>query len=524
MPGRLSNGLLMRAAYPAVSSAHSRLLGHGSVRLYDVGRYGSSTLPPGPPLPRFLQTMAFVFAPAPFLDACRRRYGDVVTMGTLFDSKFVMVFDPEIVKQVFRGPHEQLRAGEANAPLGPVLGPRSVLLLDGDEHLRQRRLMLPAFHGERMREYEQVMTAAADRTIDSWPVGETFTLLPAMQSLTLDVIMHAVFGVEEGPQQEELKRRVRAMLDPVGNRAAILHDDAVRRAARRRPGGWSASQRQRRAVDEMIYAEIARRRDADDLEERTDVLSMLLLARDEDGEAMTDAELRDELVTLVVAGHETTATGLAWAFEELLRSPAGARARAGRGGRGRHGLPRRRREGDAAPAHGRAGRRPRGARRAVPAERLHDPAGDRDQPLDRRASTGAPTAIPTRPSSGPERFLGPDAPDTYTWIPFGGGTRRCLGASFATFEMRVVIARVLERASLASAGPPEKGVRKGVTIVPTAGRAREADAGAAAGVSPRSRRSLVGRRRTRGWRPAPSAPPACEPGERPTPRPRTPRR
>jgi cytochrome P450 len=154
-----------------------------------------ASMPPGPPLPRLLQTLGFIFAPAPFLDACRRRYGDVVTMGTLFDPKFVMVFDPEVVKQVFRGPHEQLRAGEANAPLGPVLGPRSVLLLDGDEHLRQRRLMLPSFHGERMREYESVMTRAADRAIDSWPVGETFTLLPTMQSLTLYVIMHAVFGV-----------------------------------------------------------------------------------------------------------------------------------------------------------------------------------------------------------------------------------------------------------------------------------------------------------------------------------------
>ena len=181
-----------------------------------------------------------MFAPAPFLDACRRRYGDVVTMGTLFDSKFVMVFDPDVVKQVFRGPHEQLRAGEANAPLGPVLGPRSVLLLDGAEHLRQRKLMLPAFHGERMREYEQVMTAAADRTIDAWPVGETFTLLPAMQSLTLDVIMHAVFGVEEGPQQEEMKRRVRAMLDPVGNRAAILLM-LLSGGGSALPGGWSAS-------------------------------------------------------------------------------------------------------------------------------------------------------------------------------------------------------------------------------------------------------------------------------------------
>jgi cytochrome P450 family 135 len=424
-------------------------------------------LPPGPPLPRFVQTFAFVFAPAPFLDACRRRYGDVVTMGTLFDSKFVMVFDPDVVKQVFRGPHEQLRAGEANAPLGPVLGPRSVLLLDGDEHLRQRRLMLPSFHGERMREYESVMTRAADRAIDSWPVGEPFTLLPTMQSLTLDVIMHAVFGVEEGPRQEEMKRRVRAMLDPVGNRAAIL---LMMLSGGRLgvTGRVERFQRQRKAVDEMIYAEIARRRGADDLAERTDVLSMLLLATDEQGEAMTDAELRDELVTLVVAGHETTATGLSWAFELLLRNPAVlARARAAVA------------EDDTAyldavvketlrrrtvvPGVGRV---VRGAPFALNGYVI--PPGIEINPsiagMHRRADS-----YPDPTEFRPERFLGDDPPDTYTWIPFGGGTRRCLGASFAMFEMRIVISRVLARAQLEAVGRPESGVRKGVTIVPRRG-------------------------------------------------------
>jgi cytochrome P450 len=424
-------------------------------------------MPPGPRIPRFLQTMGFIFAPAPFLDACRRRYGDVITMGTLFDPKFVMVFDPEVVKTVFRGPHEQLRAGEANAPLGPVLGARSVLLLDGQEHLRQRKLMLPSFHGERMREYENVMIAAADRAIDAWPVGETFTLLPSMQRLTLDVIMHAVFGVEEGPLQEEMKRRVRTMLDPVGNRAAIL---LMMLSGGRMgvTGRVERFQRQRQAVDEMIYAEIARRRAAEDLEERTDVLSMLLLAHDEQGEAMTDAELRDELVTLVVAGHETTATGLAWAFEMLLRNPAVlARAEAAVA------------EGDTAyldavvketlrrrtvvPGVGRVVR-------GAPFE-LNGfviPPGIEINPsiagMHRRAdSYPDPTAF------RPERFLGDDAPDTYTWIPFGGGTRRCLGAAFASFEMRVVIERVLARAALRTIGRAESGVRKGVTIVPRRG-------------------------------------------------------
>jgi cytochrome P450 len=318
-----------------------------------------------------------------------------------------------------------------------------------------------------MREYETVMTAAADRTIDSWPVGETFTLLPAMQSLTLDVIMHAVFGVEEGPRQEELKRRVREMLDPVGSRAAILL--MILSGGRLGvTGRVERFQRQRRAVDELIFAEIGRRRAAEDLEQRTDVLSMLLLARDEQGEAMTDAELRDELVTLVVAGHETTATGLAWAFELLLRNPpvlARAQAAVAAGDiayldavvketlRRRTVVP--------------------GVGRVVRGEpfRLNGyviPPGIEINPsiagMHRRAdSYPDPTAF------RPERFLGDDPPDTYTWIPFGGGTRRCLGASFATFEMRVVIARVLARAQLTPVGRPESGVRKGVTIVPRRG-------------------------------------------------------
>jgi cytochrome P450 len=266
-------------------------------------------MPKGPRLPRLLQTMSFVFFPVPWVEACRRRYGDLVTFSTMFDSCFVMVFDPDAVKQLFRGSPEQLRAGEANAPLGPVVGNRSVLLLDGADHLRQRRLMLPPFHGERMRAYEEVIRDATDRAIESWPVDREFTLLPAMQSLTLDVIMRAVFGVEAGPRQDELKRRVRAMIDPVGSRLGLLV--MVLSGGRiGTPEGLQCFDERRGMVDELIYDEIARRRDAPDLSEREDVFSMLLLARDEDGESMTDKELGDELVTLLVAGHETTATGL----------------------------------------------------------------------------------------------------------------------------------------------------------------------------------------------------------------------
>jgi cytochrome P450 len=400
------------------------------------------------------------------VDACRRRYGDLVRFSTLFDSCFVMVFEPGLVKEVLRAPPEHLRAGEANAVLGPVVGERSVLLLDGAEHLRERRLLLPPFHGARMRAYEAVMREAADRAIESWPVGEAFELLPSMQSLTLDVIVRAVFGVDEAPRQEELKRRLRAMIDPVASRLGVLvlalSGGRFGTAAGRR------FEEHRRQVDELIYDEIARRRAAPDLEEREDVLSMLLLARDEDGEAMTDRELRDELATLLVAGHETTATALAWAFELLLRNRRVLeRLRAGLA------------EGDdylGAVIKETLRVRPviLGIGRVVRGEPFElggylIPPGVELNPsiagIHRRADRYRDPA-----AFRPERFLGDDTPDGYAWLPFGGGTRRCLGASFATFEMGVVIRRVLERARLRpSDRAPERGVRRGVTFVPRRG-------------------------------------------------------
>ena len=279
----------------------------------------AQALPPGPRLPRWMQTAGFLLFPAPWIDLCRRRYGDVVTFRSLFDPQFVMVFDVDLVKQVFRGSPDRLHAGEANALLGPVVGERSVLLLDGAEHLRQRKLLLPPFHGQRMRAYEEVMVEAADRTIDSWPVGTEFTLLPSMQALTLDVIVRAVFGVTDEARSVELKRRLRVMIDPVASRVGVLL--LVLTGGRRGSGAGEEFARQRRAVDELIYEEIAARRSVDDLASREDVLSMLVMARDEGGSPMTDEELRDELLTLLVAGHETTATALAWAFELLMRNP-----------------------------------------------------------------------------------------------------------------------------------------------------------------------------------------------------------
>src|ERR1700722_3064310 len=238
-------------------------------------------LPPGPRLPRILQTAGFLFAGPRFLEACRRRYGSAVTFSTVFDSRFVMLFDPALVKELFQGSNEQPHAGGANALLGPVLGERSVLLLDGAEHLRHRRLLLPPFHGARMAAYADTMIAATDLEIDSWPVGSEFPLLPSMQALTLRVIVQAVFGYSPAAAEDELRRRLRAMVEPLASPRglpliALLGRLGAGSAANKR---FEAS---RRAVDEILYAEIARRRGEPDLEQRGDVFSALLLAQDED--------------------------------------------------------------------------------------------------------------------------------------------------------------------------------------------------------------------------------------------------
>ena len=424
--------------------------------------------PPGPPLPALVQTLSLMLAPRRYLEACRRRYGDVVTLSTKFDSNFVMVFDPALVKEVFRAPADRLHAGKANELLGPALGERSLLLLDGEEHLRQRKLMLPPFHGRRLAAYESVMVEAADREIDRWPVGEPFALMPSMQQLTLEVIMRTVFGLYEGAHRDELKRRIRAMLDPVSRRVGILvlalsggrfgDSGAMRRFAERRA-----------ALDELLFDEIARRRAAPDLDERDDVFSMLVLARDEDGRALSDAELRDELVTLLVAGHETTATALAWTFELLLRNPrvlAELEERLAAG------------DGEYLDAVVKESLRARpvipGVGRVVQREPFELAGYEIPPGIEINPSiSGVHRRREAYPQPGefrPERFLGADPPDTYTWIPFGGGVRRCLGAPFALMEMRLVARRVLARTRLEPVDPrPEKVERRGITMVPARG-------------------------------------------------------
>jgi cytochrome P450 len=425
-------------------------------------------MPPGPRLPRVVQTAGFMLGSSPwFIDACRRRFGDVVTFRTVFDSRFVMVFDPALVKELFQGPGEQLRAGEANAMLAPVVGERSVLLLDGSEHLRHRRLMLPPFHGRRMQAFAEAMRRSADLEIDSWPVGEPFALLPSMQSLTLRVMMQAVFGYEPGPAEEELRGRVRAMVEPLARPRSLALLAALPMLLGRQARLNDRFASARRAVDEVLFAEIARRRALGDeaLTDKDDVFSALLLAEDEEGRRLSDAEVRDELVTLLLAGHETTATGLAWCFDLVLHAPA-VHARALR------------REEHYLDAVVKESLRIRpvipGVGRVVRGEpfRLGEyviPPGIEINPsirvIHRREDI-----YPDAGTFRPERFLGDDPPDTYSWIPFGGGTRRCLGASFALTEMRIVLARVLERTVLSAADrEPAKVQFRAITLAPRDG-------------------------------------------------------
>ncbi|MFZ0088571.1 MAG: cytochrome P450 [Solirubrobacteraceae bacterium] len=424
----------------------------------------STVLPPGPRLPRLLQTAGFVLGGARFLDACRRSYGNIVTLGTVFDERFVMVFDPQLVKQVFQGSSDQLHAGEANALLGPILGRRSVLLLDGVEHLRHRRLLLPPFHGQRMLAHADTMRACADTEIDRWPVGETFTLLPTLQSLTLRVILRAVFGYAPGAAEDELSARLRAMVEPLSRPRGLLVLSSVIRGRENRRAAREF-ERRKRAVDEIIYAEIARRRADPELAERDDVFSGLLLARDEDGVGLSDGEIRDELLTLLLAGHETTATGLAWTLDLVLHTP--------------RVLSRARERDDAyldalvkeslrlRPVIAGVGRVVR--ERPFPLGGYEIPVGVEINPsisaIHRRADL-----YPDPAAFLPERFLGDDPPDTYTWLPFGGGTRRCLGASFALTEMRIVLARVLERATLRAVDPaPATPQFRAITLAPKGG-------------------------------------------------------
>jgi cytochrome P450 len=416
-------------------------------------------LPPGPRSPAPVQTVRWALRPVPFMEACRRRYGEVFTVRLVALGPVVFLADPAAVREVFTGDGTRFEAGEGNRILEPVVGSRSVLLLDGREHLRQRRLLLPPFHGERLRAYAGLVREAAERDLASWPLGRPFPLRERMQAITLQIIAHAVFGVEPA-RGAQLRAALRGMLDVTGRSAVVAMVPALQRDF----GPWSPWARFRRArgaVDALVYAEIARRRAEPP---GPDVLSLLLEATDEDGQKLSDEEVRDELVTLLVAGHETTATALAWAFERLLRHPAAMARLRDEVGRGEEAY---------LEAVVKETLRLRSVlsivvRRLVEPTELAGhalPAGARVAPCLHLVHR-SPRLHPEPTRFRPERFLD-GGPEPYTWIPFGGGTRRCLGAGFALLEMREVLRAVVLQADLRPALPGSEGTRRrGVTLSP----------------------------------------------------------
>jgi cytochrome P450 len=275
------------------------------------------TLPPEPTSSPLVQTLKWAFRPLPFMQECREKLGDSFSVKFLgFERPMVLISDPKAVKALYMEREHGLPPGR-NIFLEPILGSRSLLLLEGADHLAHRKLMLPAFHGERMRSYESIVAEIVDAEIDSWPLDEEFAIHPRMQAITLEVILRVVFGVASGPRLEQLRDRLGKLLVETSSPVTQLFVLATRRFGSRYP--LAKIEAGMKEVDELLYAEIAEHRRRDDLEERDDMLSALILARFEDGEGMTDTELRDQLMTLLLAGHETTATGLAWTFDLLLR-------------------------------------------------------------------------------------------------------------------------------------------------------------------------------------------------------------
>ncbi|HEX2266086.1 MAG TPA: cytochrome P450 [Solirubrobacterales bacterium] len=427
-----------------------------------------SALPPGPSMPTALQMVGFWTRPLSFMDRCRERYGRRFTIRLPFTPPFVMIADPDEVKQVFTAPPDVLHPGEGAKVLEPVVGANSVILLDEGAHMEQRKLMLPAFHGERMERLTGLMEEVTAEEVAAIPRDVPLAIHPRMQDLTLKIILRAVFGLDPGARFEALRERLQAMLE-FGERPISLMpptpDSLVAKVAER-VGPYAHFTRMQEEVDEVLFALIAERRAEG--ADRDDVLAMLLEARHEDGSPMSEQEVRDELLTLLVAGHETTASALAWAFERLVREPAVldrlvAAIDAGEDAYVTATIQETLRDRPVLPT---------AAPRYVAKETTI--GGWTYQPgcclvANSYLIHHDPEIYPDPHAFRPERFLD-QSPGTYTWIPFGGGRRRCLGASFAMLEMKVVLKALLGCCELRDCGDGvEVAQRRNITVTPVRG-------------------------------------------------------
>jgi cytochrome P450 len=427
-----------------------------------------ASLPPGPSYPSLIQGIGFWKRPLAYLERLRGRYGKRFTIRLPFSPPFVFLTEPDQVKQIYTAAPDVLHPGEGARVLEPVVGANSVILLDGDAHMSQRKLMLPAFHGERMERLTDLVAEVTEREVDDWGREPSVELHPRMQRLTLEIILRAVFGLDPGERLDAVRGRLSELLSFGDNPLTLFGPPGERMEEFLNKRGPLAGFVDLRLDVDRLLVELIEERRAD-AGGRDDVLSMLLDARHEDGSPMSNQELRDELMTLLVAGHETTATTLAWAFERLVREPEVLarltdEVESDNGDeyltatiqetlRRRPVLPNTAPRLVMKPIEVGGWNYEPGVCLVANAYLLHHDADIYPDPYAFR----------------PERFI-EEGPGTYTWIPFGGGRRRCLGASFALLEMKIVIASVLRAYSVAPVGEgAEVARRRNITIRPARG-------------------------------------------------------
>jgi cytochrome P450 len=459
-------------AKPAPSSEKPNGL-LGSAPPSDAGPIEDQNGLPFPPRvrwPRALQVLWFGQRQWHFMFHYRERFGDVWSPRGYVRGQAAVTCHPDHIRSLFTAPPDKVPTLAAESPLRPVLGPNSVLTSNGPRHLRQRKLLLPPFHGEAIARYERMIAEAAARQIEAWPIGRPLALAPRMQAITLDVIMGGIFGISGRPRPGTLEHALRTAIRELLRGSTMPGAKLAEwmNIGHAEPFGltWLGLQ----IPDRCVYAIIRKRRREADLDRRTDILSLIMRARTEEGEALTDRELRDELMTLVLAGHETTANQLAWAWERLVRNPeAHERLRAAVRGE----------DGDADEVIEATITEAMRVRPVIPVTGRRVAGPWRLGPYAVPAGTPVAASIlllhhredlyPEPFSFRPERWF-KTKPATYEWIPFGGGTRRCLGAALAMAEQRMVLSMMAERLDLEAADPkPERPKHRNVTMIPARG-------------------------------------------------------
>ena len=436
-------------------------------------------LPESPQMPKFIQLIQWVFNPLQLMETSAKEHGDCFTLWLTGNRPLVFISNPKAIQEIFTAPQEQIDARGSSQLLQPLLGENSLLLLDGASHQRQRRLLTPPFHGDRMKAYGKIIANITTQAISNWKIGEAFSVRDSIQQISLKVILQAVFGLHEGERFTQLQKLLPSVLDLSGSplRSVMVFFPALQVDL----GAWSPwgnFLRQMQQINQLLYAEIQERRDNPD-PSRSDILSLMMSARDENGEPMTDPELRDELMTLLVAGHETTASALTWALYWI------------------HHLPEVRQKLLAEldnigenPDWNEVFRLPyltavcQETLRIYPIAMLGLPRVVKS-PIEITGYQFEPGAVlspciylvhhrpdlyPEPKQFKPERFLERQY-SQYEYFPFGGSNRRCLGMAFALFEMKLVLATVLSQMDLALVDNyPVKPTRRGITLAPSGGK------------------------------------------------------